>query len=385
MAVYTQTNLKDNIFDSTLDADISNALTVQDLMNRAARIVNSEVDLRSAKRKAALSPKLFDDQYDYTCPTDMKDVGVIDLVDQADRRLDSRWQLTTQEQFDRKKTIQKNLIAFADDDLVRKIRVSADINDTVIVVSSLDSLSSGGGTWTLFGDAENVAVNTNNFVQGIGSIGFDISGAGGTTAGIQNTSLTTFDVTDYKDNGSAFVWVYINSTTNLTNFILRLGSDSSNYYSMTATTTNEGVAFVAGWNLLRFDFSGKSTTGTPDDDGCDYAAIYMTKAGAKTDDGYRFDYLTLHTGEYHDIVYYSKYGWVSNAGVYKENSTTSTDLLNCDTEEFDLFVYKGKEIAAADMKDWNAVTYYEKKYLERKAEYQKKYKTERKRLEFNYY
>jgi hypothetical protein len=145
-ATYSQTNLKDNIFDSTLDADISSALTTQDLMNRAVRVVLADLDLRSTKRRAALSPKLFDDQYDYTCPTDLKDQAIIDLIPQANRDSESRFLLTTQETFDLTKLDDKHLVAFTDDDLVRKVRVSADINDTVITGSNLDSTSAGGGT-----------------------------------------------------------------------------------------------------------------------------------------------------------------------------------------------------------------------------------------------
>ena len=385
MAIYTQTNLKDNIFDSTLDADISNALTTQDLMNRSARIVNSELDLRSAKRRSALSPKLFDDQYDYTCPSDLKDQAIIDIIDQTNRDEDNRFLLTTQEIFDRTKTSQKNLVAFADDDLVRKLRISADVEDSVVAGASFDSLTIDGGTWATFSaGSNNVVADTENYIEGSGSIKFDLV-SGTTTGGLVNTDLDDIDLTDYLNNGSVFVWAYVASTTNLTNFIIRIGSSASDYYTQTVTTTNEGAAFVAGWNLLRFDFVSMTETGTVDDDNADYLALYMTKTSGKNDSGYRFDGLSLHTGEYHDVLYYSKYPWVSNAGAYKENSTTSTDLLNCDTEEFDLFVYKGKELAAADMKDWNAVTYYKDVYNERKMNYQKKYKSERMKLETNYY
>jgi hypothetical protein len=214
---------------------------------------------------------------------------------------------------------------------------------------------------------------------------FDLTGAA-TTAGIQNTTLNNIDITKYTNDGSVFVWAYINSTTNLTNFILQIGNDlTANYYSQTITTTNEGVAFSNGWNLLRFDFASMTQTGTVAPTTVDSIRLYMTKTLGKSDDGYRFDNITLHTGEYHDILYYSKYGWQTSSGTFLENSTASTDKLNCDTEEFDLFVYKGKELASADMKDWNGVKYYEGKYLERKKQYQKTYKSERMPLETNYY
>src|SRR5690606_1938634 len=125
------------------------------------------------------------------------------------------------------------------------------------------------------------------------SLEFDIDASGGTTAGVSLTDGPAIDITDYVTDGSLFCWVYIVDITDITNYIARIGSDSSNYYSMTATLTSEGLAFQNGWNLLRFDFNGKTTTGTPDDENCDYRAIYMTKdAGKVSETGYRFDETT---------------------------------------------------------------------------------------------
>ena len=390
VGAYSYTNLKDQIVDTLSYANAGSSVTVLNVINRACRLVNSEIDLRSAKRRAALSPKVFDDQYDYTCPTDLKDEAIIDIIAQANRSADSDFRLVTPQEFDRKKTLSKNLVAFSDDDLVRKVRVSADINDTVLAVASFDSLTNDGGTWALFGDAENVAADTDNYLEGSGSVKFDISSAGGTTAGLQNTGLTTFDITNYVNNGSVFVWAYINTVVDtgsdgLTNFILRIGNDSSNYYTQTITTTNESAAFAAGWNLLRFDFASMTQTGTVDLDACDYIALYMTKETGKVDNGYRFDNLTLHTGEYHDIFYYSKYPWQSSAGTYIPNSTTSTDLLNADTDEFELFVMKGKVEMFRELKEYDQMKLSQQEYEMLKDKYMRRNRSQRLKYEFNYY
>lgn len=381
---YTYTNLKDSIFDAALDADISSAITVRDLINRAARTVTLDLDLRSCRRRAALASKVFDDAFAYTCPTDLKGYGIIDIIPQGERRLDTRWKLTTTEQFDRKKSVRNGWVAVQDDDSARKLFLDMDVDDTVQVVANLDSLTEDG-TWTTFSaGSTNVAANSENLIQGGGSIGYDLV-SGTTTAGIVNSTLTQFDISDFDNTGSAFVWAYVNSTTDLTNFILRIGNDASNYHSMTVTTAADGNAFVAGWNLLRFDLSGKTTTGTVTADECDYVAIYMTKASGKEDDGYAFDFLTLHTGQYHDVFYYTKYAWENSGGTFIENSTADTDKIHADTDELELYTLKGKEFAAAEMKDWAAVKYYAERYAEARTKYVRRYPSEAIKRESNYY
>jgi hypothetical protein len=383
--MYSYTNLKDHIFDPIVYANISSDYTVRDILNRAVRKLNRDVDLRSTKRKTQVSPGLFEDVYTYPWPSDAKGLGFIDLQPQVNRSRDLEWDLTTPEEFDRRKLYDRGqgreLVAIRESDMVKKLLASLEVDDDSLTISTLDALDAGGGEWEAFGDAENVVADADNYVAGAGSIKFDISSAGGTTAGIKNTDLDEFDFSDYVDNNrSVFVWVYINSTTNLTNFILRIGSSDSAYYSITITTNHEAQAFVAGWNLLRFDFTNKVATGSPDTEVGTYVALYMTKAGAKTDDGYRFDNLVMRGGVIHDLYYYSKYGWQTNTGTYIENSTADTDNLNLDTDEFDLAVLKGKIEASMERKDTTLLADLKAEYKEAIKEYKLKNPSEAKLL-----
>ena len=339
---FSYTDLKDQVVDPLRFLNVSDNLTIRNSINRAARNVINEVDLKSTKRNAVLSSNIFDSIYDYQCPTDLK--ALIDFQPQINRDSDSRVVLTTEEQFDRKKTISNNLVCIAYDDFSRKIRFSKDVLDTQLTVSNFDSLTVSG-TWVLFGDATNVAIDTDDYVSGGGSIKFDISNAGGTIAGVQNLAMTEFDISDFTTEGSAFVWAYINSATNLTNYILRIGSSATVYYTITITTAHDGNAFQAGWNLLRFDFADKVATGTPSETACIYTALYMTKATGKvSEDDYRFDDLVLHTGQIYSALYYSLYPFQTSAGVWIANSTADTDLVNAESDEYNLFIFKPKHL-----------------------------------------
>ncbi len=352
MAVYTRANLLQSIKGRTFNKT-GILPDYETTLNNAVREVCSDLDLRSSKRKYSSPPRIFTDIYSYTCPTDMKGEGVIDVQPQINRSTSLRWSLTSQEEFDRRKTEDANLLSFSDNDLARRLLVSSLIDDQTVIIGGMDNLTGDGGTWTLFGDGTNLTADTDNFVKGGGSINWDISSAGGTTAGIYNSGLNSKDISDYTSGGSAFVWVYITSTTNLTNFILRLGSSTTAYHQYTAVTTdNEGNTFTTGWNLLRFSLQSPTDTGSPSDTAIDYAAIYMTKAAAKVSEtDYRFDWLVVKKGDIYNIIYYSKYLWQSSGGTWKENSTADSDYINVDTEEYNLVIEKGVELAALEMRE----------------------------------
>jgi hypothetical protein len=233
------------------------------------------------------------------------------------------------------------------------------VEDDTVTIDELDSI----GTWVGFGDGENLVVDTVNYVKGNASINWDINAGGGTTAGITNPSVSTFDITEYSSEGYLFTWAYLSSKTNVTNFIIRVGSDSSNYYTITATTKNDGTAFEDGWNLIRFNFSSKTTVGTPDEDACDYVALYMTKAGAKINEtDYRFDQIIMSKGIPFNVLYYSEYPWQTNAGVWIANSTADTDYINASGDEFDLFVEACRIEVYRDLKDYDQMKLAQNEY-----------------------
>jgi len=374
---------------STLSTDVTalvsgdfSAATLLTIANQAVRTTISEIDLRSTIRKSALSPNLFDGIFQYTCPTDIKGDAIIDVQPQVKRNRLMNWEFVMPEEFDRFKEdgrydregeeiepnsySGRNLIAISNDDMVRKLLIAMPIDNSGFTIDPLTSV----GDWTGFGDGENLTADSDDYIKGSASINWDIDATGGTTAGITNSSLSTFDLTDYLSTGSVFVWAYISDITNVTNFILRIGNDSSNYYSITVTTTNEGISFENGWNLLRFDMSSKSETGSVDDDACDYVALYMTKDASKTSEtDYRFNNLIISKGIHYYTVYYSKYPWISNASVRLENTTATTDTLMVESDEYDMIVAKTAELMERYLRNDKRADIFRKEYEIKKSNY----------------
>lgn len=375
--IYTYSALR-SLINSGIKGKIAVLANERDTINRIIREVVGDIDLNSAKRKTALTPNLFNGSFEYAAPTDLKSNAVISIINQKGKP-QLKYSLTTAEEF--RQRMDSTRIAIEDADLIKKILVNAPVDDKSITVSSLDAITAGGGTWVVSSSgAENLEVDTDDFIGEGGSLKFDISStAAQTTAGIKNETLNLFDLTEYLNgNGVAIVYAYINSATGITNFILKIGTDTSNYYQKTVTAVSDGTAFKAGWNILKFDLTSLSTVGTPTDSSCRYAELYMTKADTKVSElGYRFDSLVLKRGEKNSVSYYSKYGWQNSSGTYIENSTQDSDLLNADTDEFELFVEKGIEIAGADVDEMDASSKAASNYLKKKQNYESKNPSQR--------
>ena len=383
---YTQAQLKSDV-NALVKGKIGILIDSQSTLNQGVRQVLADLDLLTTRRRTALTPNLFSGLFEYAAPTDLKGYGIISVQDQTFSR--SRdWSLVPYEQFLRRQD--RNTIAVSDYDGIRKVLLNTYSNhpgnytvgtddgtispNAATTISNMDSLTSGGGTWGPFGDvtAGQVYQDQDNFVEGNGSIRFNINAAAGTTAGIVNSTLTSSDMSTYfLQNGQAFIWVYITSTTNLTNFILRLGSSASAYNTKTTTTQADGTAFVVGWNLLRFDLSTATQSGSPTNTAITYCAIYMTKTSAKVSEtAYRFDYLVLRRGQVNNLYYYSGYGWQSSSGTYKVDSTTSSDVLNAGSEEYELIKCKCAELAADECDEDKVSQKQETRYNQLKKIYQ---------------
>lgn len=359
---YTYSQLKSDI-NGKIKGKIGILIDARSTINQGVRQVLADLDLITTRRKTPLSPNLFNGLFQYTCPTDLKGYSIISVQNQKFTRTPF-WSLVPYEQFMRRQD--QNTISISDYDGLRTVFIKSDVSDKTTTLSMLESLTSGGGTWGAFGDATNVEATTSDFIQGNASIQFDISSAGGTTAGIVNSTLAQSDLSAFfGGRGNCTVWAYITSTTDLTNYILRIGSDSSNYYTKTVTTQFDGTSFVNGWNLLNFNLATFTTVGTPVETAMDYCALYFTKTAGKISEvGYKFDDIVFRLGEINNLYYYSGYGWQTSGGTYIKNCTVDTDLLNAGEEEYELILTKCSELCADEVDEDKVSEKSQSKYVQ---------------------
>lgn len=386
MPIYTRLNLKTDTLRSY--AGVTN---VDRLINQAVREVVSDIDLRSTKRRAYLSPYLSTDIYDYQAPSDLKGWGIIDVRRIPGRTLADKFNIVQSEYFDRYKSYNKNLVAIENQSFFNKLRVSADLQGSSeqAVIDDCESLTANG-PWAASLDAYGLFLDRDTFIIGEAALGFDMdaSGATTTTAGFLTNPLipTALDLSDYK-RGSVFVRVWAPTVTGLGGFTLKIGSSASNYLSRQVTVTNENLAFYPGWMLLRFDLDGATETGTVDYSGIDYVQFAVNRSGgtALNTAHWRIDQIVAVRGVQHEVWYYTKFGWQNTSGTYLENSSSDTDLINCDTEEYDLFILRAKKVMADDLKQFTDSMIYANEYLMKKQQYLDNYKSERLLLIQDYY
>jgi len=341
--MYTQSDFKSRV-NGGIQGKVDMLISVQDTLNEAVRTVKNELKFRTHKRRAELVPNLFSEIYEYTCPSDLEGLSIIDIPAQATRE-DGEFNLVPPEQFRRDR--KKGDISIDDYNGSRVLLIDSSVIDWTSKFISTTSIDD----WTAFGDGENLELNSYNYISPNASIEFDISSAGGTTAGIYADNFGTKDLSEYiNSDGAVFVSVRLTSATNVTNLKLRLGTSSGAYHEFTANTQNDGTVFQNGWNTVRFSMLSPTTTGAPDTSDIQYVAIYMTKtAGKVSEQGYLINGMTAKRGKHHNIHYYTKYGWKDVSGAYKQNSTTSTDYILADEDEYDIFVAKARMLSAIEL------------------------------------
>ena len=367
---YTRAYLKGRI-NAGIQNKIGMLVSPEDMMDEAVRETMNDVRMRSTRRKTSLVPNLYNGQFEYAAPSDLHGPAIIDIPQQA-KRADGEFNLVPAAQFTRYRRVGD--IAIQDYNGTRQLLIDSAVPDSSTVIDALSQLAVTGGTWTTLGDGTNLVANTDDYVKGNGSLSFDINASGGTTAGI---SLSTTGITDLSNyighSADIFVWHRITSITGITNYKLRLGTDSSNYWEFTITARNDGTAFATGWNLFRFDMLLGVKTGSPVATSIKYKVLFMTKLNTKVSElGYEFNYMIAKKGKYADVLYYGKFGWIdATSGAYKEFSTSDTDLLVADTDEFDLIRKRGISIASreTDMLD-NAINRADSDYTTALKAYQ---------------
>ena len=331
------TSLKSEISGATHSGTTNKIRNFNELCKRAAGNVIAKIDPRETRRVTNLSNAIHDDIYNYTAPSDLK--RVIDLRPQVNRTTSDNFSQWFSEEFDKYKDRYDDLFQVRHNDGTKSLRISKNISPAPITVHGMNSLTDDG-TVAIVGTAENLKMDTLHFVTGSKSIQFDAPASGD---GIQITDFTDKDLTDHDEVAEQFVRVYLDTQTdvdNLTSISAIWGNDlTTNYWTGVAQTTQaDSTAFRIGWNILRVPWNTATETGTVAPATIDNLKITLATTGALTN--VRVDFWASSIGEIFEIEYYSKYLFRSTSGTWKEQPTSDTDLINLDSDTFNIFTYE---------------------------------------------
>lgn len=382
----TVASLKSDLVRKLHGTTLSKIQGVNDLIAEAGRNVLAEIDPQETIRVVTIENALFDDVYSYTCPGDMKGDRIIDLQPQVNRTARQNYTKKLIADFNRNKDHHTVNVLYKNG--TKFLRISEDVAPNKITVADISSTSG----WSASGSAENITLDQLNFITGKKSINFDIN-TDDTVAIIENSTLTAVDLSDQDQQNSLFVWVFIPDATKVTSITARLGSSAANYFSQSVTVGHDSSAFADGWNLLRFDYEGATETGTTDWSAITYFQLRITH-DQSGDTDFRIDSITAGVGELYEIFYYSNAIFKGTDGTYKTETTLDTDVIQLETDAYNIFLYECAYLVAQELQGENGS--YDESFFRRKLDgdgskvgmyrkYTMKYPSQNKKARSTYY
>lgn len=380
---YTVSNLKTEIAGMIHGTTVNKVVSINALIYRAARQLLSDADLQETKRITPLASAIYSNVYDYAIPTDLKGNKIIDIYKQVNVDPSQSFNQDYAKQFNQNKTSLQNQFNIQFNSGTKTIRIQDSDIPVGTVVNSVDSVT-GNGTWAVGGTASSLAEDNVNYVAGGSSLKFNATTG---AAYIQNSTMTAQDLSDFTNQGHFFVWVYMPTASQFTNVKLQWGSSTSDYYEQTVTTNQQGNAFIDGWNLLDFAWSGSSTTGSPVDTAIDYLRVTCTVTASQT--AVKVNNVVCQLGTIMNIMYYSKYLFRNaSSGTWQETILDDSDIINLDTDSYNLLVYQCGIQLAQQLQGSDSgfdASYFISNYAQALGRYRNMYKSEVQKPQQLYY
>ncbi len=384
---YSIQNLKNDlsgILHGTTNNQIQN---LDGVINRAARQLLLEVDPQETKRTVEFVAPVFNSVYDYPIAADVKGNKIIDIFPQVQRIPQDIWLQSYNQAFDvTKQNIfsMQNMFTINFNTSLKTLRINAPWLNPPVVINQAEGTTLNG-TWTAGGTASSISTNNTNFAQGSGALQFNATVG---VAYVENSTSTALNLSAVVNQSYLFVWVYVPTASLLTNVKLRWGSSSANYYEGTATTTQQGTAFQNGWNLCQFPWVSATTVGTPNSASITYLRVTLDVTGSET--ACLVNGINSILGTILSYEYYSKYLFRDAiTGAYQETVTDDSNLINLDTESYNLMTDLVAYFAAQQMQGVDATffdaPFFQQQYEKSLLRYKNMYKSEVQKPQSAYY
>ncbi len=381
---------------STLSADLEAILhgtttnkivNLFGMYNRAGRQLLLDIDPQETKRTLQFTVPLFNSVTYYPIAPDVKGNAIIDIKPQVNRTgldvysqsYNQAFSLLSQNWGSLKSSFTMNFNSG-----IKTILINAPYLLPPISINQATS-TTGNGTWTAGGTASALTNNSQNYVESLSSLQYNVGiGAGY----VENSTMSSTDLSAHLNQSTLFLWAYFQTGSTVTDVKLRWGSSSANYYEVTATQTQQGTAFQNGWNLIAFPWNGATVVGTPNSAAINYLRVTYDVTGTQTGAG--LNNVVSNLGTYMEYEYYSKYLFRDAVtGAFQETVTDVTNLINLDTETYNLFTNLVAVLAAQQTQGIDA-TYFDgeffmNQYKQGVAEYKGRYKSEISKPQSLYY
>lgn len=193
-----------------------------------------------------------------------------------------------------------------------------------VLIESFDNI----GDWVASGDASALTRDALQKYNGDASLSFTATRSSGTAT--LKKSTYALDVQDWFEKHAILkLWNRI-PNTNITNVILRLYNDNSNYWTITETALDDGTVFAANdWKKLGFPLDDAVQSGSPDiTSNVTKIEIDFTLAVGFTTGTIRVDDLFAGIPDSMDLIYITRNKGTDTTGVTAKNLlTVGSDIL----------------------------------------------------------
>lgn len=275
--LHTVSQLKNSVAGILSGLDLSNVDDLNGTLQRAAFTLLQQADVPEASGIQNIT--LYNGVFDYSCDQRIFGTAINDIRPQGITRNSNNFVTKlNQEDFDRTKQFHYpsgTQSTFQYQNGIPTIRIVAPFPTQQVVIDLMTSIGTSPNAWVASGTASGLVQDITSFYQSPASLRFNLA----TGTGLMTKALQSpLSMSSYQGVGVAFLAIEIPTgatSTDLTSISLKLGSDSSNYNIVSATTGFLGAWTSGQWLLVAFDFSTASTVGTPNWSAIAYAQISL--------------------------------------------------------------------------------------------------------------
>lgn len=349
MSFLTVGQLKTKITPKLHGATLNKVSTIYEKMLEAAATMLGRIDPYDTVQASRIDNAIYGRIYNYTCPTDMKGITkILDMRPIGQRNPRDTMDATFTKEFDIRK--QDNTLTIETLAGVKTLRISKNVS-ALTMLEEFDVLDS---TITTSGDITTPVIDYLDFISGVGSLSFGLSGATG--QGVITVNLPqTFDLSRLNGLGALFEWLKFPNASRLTNVKLRWGSSASNYWEQTVTVPQGRTAFDSNaWNLLNNQWVTATKTLSPDASAINYLQITINYTVGAALSYVKLDSITASLGKAYELVYYSQNIFKdSSTGALKQQPTSDNDIITLDPIAFNIFMYEFLKLIVQELKGKN--------------------------------
>lgn len=363
---------------------LGQVVNIDGVFNRAARQLMLDIDPQETKRLEPMSTPIYYQIFNYALPSDLKGQKVIDLIPTQNVLVRDVVYSTYNQNFDvYKNSNNVDNFTIISNKGSKYARIAYNNQSTTAVLNTCNSVN-GNGIWSASGTASNLGENYQVTNGQSPTLSIDLTTG---TGYVTNSTISPIDLTNHYNQASTFFTLYIPDTTKFTSTTIKIGSDSSNYYVSSALTTQfNGFALQNGYNQFGCLFSSMTTVGTPDLENISYVQIGITVNAAVY--GLCFSQIQNSLGFLFQIEYYSKFLFCDTNGNWIEKVSDDSNLINLDTESYNIFLYLCQLFATQQALGQDAsydTMFADTGYQKAVMRYKKMYKSEIQKPQIPYY